>query len=379
MSVLAWVDFDAVERDRARRILDLFSERETRDELGLGAVRDAIADHLFPGTSTIQTRLRYMLFVPWCFEAAASAGGLRTAMDASRQREIALIEALKAGGETQGVIGREAGARLRRLPSEIYWSGLRTWGMRRIGGGREDYFRAAIARTPEDPPLWSPNLPAAPDDLLERASFALSREEADFLTDRIATSCPESLLAVLARKGDAAECEQIWEHPSRSVFPDQIQTLVAHAETFSAVMLGASLLYNLMLAEMVERVESAEWVERYRMRLSDWQAGLDHGALRAWDLSAFWNAARHEAHSQTPALRRFVQDWVVEALAPGDLADRESARRLVEARERALKGAQSRFRNKSARDRWGGASGAFRLNFRWPVARSHLRDLAHAQ
>lgn len=376
MSVLAWVDFDVGERDRARRILDLFSERETRDELGLGAVRDAIADHLFPGTSTIQTRLRYMLFVPWCFEAAANASGVRTAMDTARQREISLIEALKAGGETQGVIGREAGARLRRLPSEIYWSGLRAWGLRRIGGGREDYFRAALAQEPEDPHLWNANLPAAPDDLFDRASFALSREEADFLTDRIATSCPKSLLAGLARKGDEAECEQIWEHPSRSEFPDQIQTLVAHAETFSAVMLGASLLYNLMLAELRER---HDWLEEYRTRLTEWQTELDYCGLRAWDLSAFWSATRHEAHSQTGALRRFVQDWLAESLEPGDMANRKSARRLVEARERALKGAQSRFRNKSARDRWGGASGAFRLNFRWPIARSHLRDIAHAQ
>lgn len=40
------------------RILAQFKERDTRDELGLGSLRDAIADLLFPGTSTIQTRLR---------------------------------------------------------------------------------------------------------------------------------------------------------------------------------------------------------------------------------------------------------------------------------------------------------------------------------
>ncbi len=64
MSSLAWIDFDEAERQRAQRIMALFQERETRDELGLGAIRDSIADHLFPGTSTIQTRLRYMLFIP---------------------------------------------------------------------------------------------------------------------------------------------------------------------------------------------------------------------------------------------------------------------------------------------------------------------------
>lgn len=68
MSSLAWIDFDEAARQRAQRIMALFQERETRDELGLGSIRDSIADHLFPRTSTIQTRLRYMLFIPWLFQ-----------------------------------------------------------------------------------------------------------------------------------------------------------------------------------------------------------------------------------------------------------------------------------------------------------------------
>jgi len=45
----------------------MFTEKESRDELGIGSIRDAIADILFPGTSTIQTRLRYMLLLPWMY------------------------------------------------------------------------------------------------------------------------------------------------------------------------------------------------------------------------------------------------------------------------------------------------------------------------
>ena len=66
-SSLTWLDHDPAERERMQRILALFQVRETRDELGLGAVRDSFADQMFPGTSTIQTRLRYMLFVPWMY------------------------------------------------------------------------------------------------------------------------------------------------------------------------------------------------------------------------------------------------------------------------------------------------------------------------
>ena len=64
-SSLTWIDHDPTARERALRILSLFQEKESRDELGLGAIRASFADALFPGTSTIQTRLRYMLFVPW--------------------------------------------------------------------------------------------------------------------------------------------------------------------------------------------------------------------------------------------------------------------------------------------------------------------------
>ena len=55
---LAWLDFNTAERERTQRVLALFEERDTRDELGLGGIRDSFADHFFPGTSTIQTRLR---------------------------------------------------------------------------------------------------------------------------------------------------------------------------------------------------------------------------------------------------------------------------------------------------------------------------------
>ena len=58
---LTWLDLTATDRDKMRRVLDLFNEQGTIDEMGLGTLRDTLSDALFPGTSTIQTRLRYML------------------------------------------------------------------------------------------------------------------------------------------------------------------------------------------------------------------------------------------------------------------------------------------------------------------------------
>jgi hypothetical protein len=39
-------------------VVDLFREHVMRDELGVGSVRNAFADMLFPGTATIMTRAR---------------------------------------------------------------------------------------------------------------------------------------------------------------------------------------------------------------------------------------------------------------------------------------------------------------------------------
>jgi hypothetical protein len=55
-SMFTWVDFAEDDRRKMADIIALFAEKDTRDELGLGGIRDTFADLLFPATSTIQTR-----------------------------------------------------------------------------------------------------------------------------------------------------------------------------------------------------------------------------------------------------------------------------------------------------------------------------------
>ena len=70
-AVLAWLDYSESDQRRAREIIAMFSQQESRDELGLGRIRDALSDALFPGTSVLLTRARYLLFVPWLFREGA--------------------------------------------------------------------------------------------------------------------------------------------------------------------------------------------------------------------------------------------------------------------------------------------------------------------
>ena len=392
VSSLAWIDFDEAERQRTQRIISLFQERESRDELGLGAIRDSIADHLFPGTSTIQTRLRYMLFIPWIFQLL----DLREAqpsqlMAEARRLEISLADALQAGGETLGVIGRDAGPQLRRLPSAVYWAGLSSWGIRRFQGSPDGYFatignlnrRQSRRREGDDGAsdnyagqMWHPSLPTMPPSLLNSVTFRLTIDEAQFIIDRLVAEHPQALLTILARKGYGADCRYIWEHPKLAEFPETARQLVRHAEIFSGVMNGAALIYNLQLSELREH---DGWIADYQERLQTWSAEIDQASVRGWSLDDFWLSIEHPNHRVQPAAKLFVTEWlqIVRESAAG-ASNSPAARKLIRDRECRLKTGQSRFLNLGVRNNWRGASGRDRLSFRWPQAKAHLMDLTHA-
>ncbi|WP_340116156.1 DUF6361 family protein [Pelagibius sp. 7325] len=392
MSTLAWIDFDEAERQRAQRIMALFQERDSRDELGLGAIRDSISDHLFPGTSTIQTRLRYMLFVPWIFRSLEGRDGSEIELAAqARAMEVQLTEALKAGGETNGVFGRDAGAKLQRLPSSVYWAGLGAWGIRHFEGSIDSYFaslpglkrrrllldKEAKADGQREDGFWHPTLPEMPINLLESTVFKLSPDEAQFIVDRLVVSHGQSLLTVLARSRMKAECDYIWTHPNLADFPAAARRLVGHAEIFSDVMHGAALLYNLALSELRE---NEEWIEHYQGWMQEWAAELDGSAIEHWSLEDFWDAVAHPSHTIQPLARRFVAEWRDLALSgASELQNSTRARDLVRARERRLKTTQSRYVNRAVLDRWSGASGTMPFSYRWDVVQSHLKDLADAE
>ena len=96
MSQFVWLDYSERERRKMLAVINLLGEHDTRDELGIGSVRDAIADALFPGTSTIMTRARYFFLIPWIYQrlekkrvnSAAIAGEARRA-------EIKLIDVIE--------------------------------------------------------------------------------------------------------------------------------------------------------------------------------------------------------------------------------------------------------------------------------------------
>lgn len=379
MSYLAWVDFDPADRKRAQEIISLFKTPEARDELGLAAVRDGLADLLFPATSTIQTRLRYMFFVPWIFQNSVKE---KDPVMAARNFEIDLIRALKKGGETTGVIGTDAGESLKRLPSSVYWAALDTLGIRLISGTP-----AAILANADtySRPLWHPNLPPQPDGFLETTSFTLRRDEAEFIADRLASEAKDSLFFELSNNMvDLTDVEQAWHLPKKNISRENV-ALLEHAKRFSFVMHGAHILYNRMLAKRARKnenarvhFESGERLEQYSTQLKNWRDEIPDMKLDDWNLNDMFRQVRATSHNLREPTTEFIERWV--GCVIQNKAKGRNAKEFIRRRELQTKGTKkARLHCDAALERWAGASSINQMGFRWNIAKQHLADLKNAE
>jgi len=397
-SVLAWIDHDSKARERTLRILSLFLEKESRDELGLGSVRDSFADQLFPGTSTIQTRLRYMLFIPWIYQTLEEK---RVPVESfaiqADKLERDLVQPLMDSDDQAGVFGKTAGKKLKRLPSSVYWAGLGVWGIRLTPFSQDEYHRRineiyrrrdALKALEKDAKSrgddidveqrksllsWHPRLPAPPTSFPAKADFALSREEAEFIRDRIQVSCPNSLLSFLTLYCKPADTKAPWEHPDYGSFSDKHKELLTHARLFSETMHGAALSYNIQLAQLRNH---EELVAKHRESFDEWTASIPLDEIQSWSIDRLWKLTVGHGHTITPQTRSFVQKWIEHIRrSPKDLLSNAEALELVKKREMKLKGPRSRFRNQRALEQWGGYSGVGKLVYRWPNVKVLLNDL----
>lgn len=400
MSSLTWLDYSERERQQVMEVIDLFREEGTRDELGIGTIRDALSDTLFPGTSTIQTRLRYFLFVPWVLgELERRRISSHDAANVSRRLQGRLRDALMAGGDNDGVIGAFAGHQVQRLPTNVYWNGLGIWGIRLYPGSEVAYYqsldgfydrqRTNRGSTDGEPGKeaeltnWDPALPAPPTDLSDEMGFALTEAEADYLVDRIRRRAPDSLLRELIDR-QAMVSRKVsfpWDHAAAEDLPPEPAAALTHAHNFSQLIHGAALLYNLILAEDSQWEEG---VDDYRSRLTVWwdETVEREASLAQWDPETFWKFLAQSGARITPHTRSFVDAWRKRFDQAGrieSLIDAPDVRQLIIVRERRLKGKRARIGDQRAMETWSGASGTGQLDYRWnrPVA-SYLNDLATA-
>lgn len=307
---LGWIDFSKTERSKVLSVLELLSQKGTLDELGIAPVRDGFSNIFFPGTSTIQTHAKYFLIIPYA---------LRDLEQTSETNPNRLLEALddieKTCGQIlveenlvdDGIIGKRAisnNSWVKRAPSDIYWSGLKKYGIY-IGGNHSlsEYARALCAAKTRKPPIkklgsrndnaedfdcddsdagniggirfW--NISTYKSNWKETLSMRLTAEESTYLKNQIITHCPESLLAYILKNNmtEILNYKTFADLDDGFVqkLPEHFQSYYYAALEFSDFIYFLRIIYNIIISDGKNIAANDEY-ERLSPDMTD-IAGLD--------------------------------------------------------------------------------------------------------
>ena len=144
---LGWIDFSKDERNKVLNVIHLLDEPGAVDELGIGAVRDAFADYFFPGTSTVQTRAKYFLIVPYVLLEAGSGkyGSDISSILRRIDNEERICRDILIKTSSDGVIGsQDPKSWVLRTPSNIYWTGIKRLGIFKENLSVKEYIQQSL-------------------------------------------------------------------------------------------------------------------------------------------------------------------------------------------------------------------------------------------
>lgn len=279
---LGWIDFSKNERNKVLNVLDLLGDEGVLDELGISTIRDGFSDLLFPGTSTIQTRAKYFLIVPYAlkeleFNDDFRPYNLNKSFESMEEKCAHIL--YEKNPQELGIIGRNAilqNSWVKRPPSNIYLAGLRTYGIfnfksianyikfissqkqekrdsSNLGNnidnseGSQDDAKAGLNQY-----SYLLNIPTYEKGWMDNLDIKLTYDEGQFLKDQIMTNCKDSMLAFILKKdmGEILEFESINELESIMFkFPKQIRNDYRVAISFSKFVFVLRVIYNLIVSD----------------------------------------------------------------------------------------------------------------------------------
>jgi len=401
MGTLGWVDFSSADREQVSKILAMLKEKGTLDELGIGQIRDAFADLLFPGFSTIQTRAKYLITVPRIlrdYHHLTKAEKRRITLTdylKEKENEVAKLLVEKHGSEEEGIIGstRIEDGGVSRRPSSVYWNAYRQFGIIKTDASlgefcreyeKEDHYehmrvehedgmddekhKTVKVKIPSYDPLW-----------LDTLSMQLTHEEADFLYQyilqsyRIADSLPAQLLKhnfldkALEEEYSSLEALTALLSNTNSI-SEMSQNTLKLANEFSLAMEGPHIRYNIILAQKHNFEES---VAKYTEEFIEWKKEVMSRNLFYDHVEDAWLrvAGREHPRAFKTMTIRFVKSWceLMRENASDDILDELVQRQAINnKKERSL------LRKKVVNEGWVGIR---RLDYRWLYVRKILKDI----
>lgn len=380
MIKVGWIDFSSKDREKAMAVIDLMKENGAVDELGIGVVRDRLADILFPGTSTIQTRAKYFFIVPWCMiEAEKNFKNKVDYLKRLNNIETDVIKALikNEPSNTTGIIGKDSIGTLKRKPSEIYWNGLRTYNIMPFNISRNQYISSIKTNKNHDVEegddkdsyyldndeiRW--NITKFRKNWKENLTLSLTKEESEFLKEKITRYYPNSLYSYIINNKDISlEDEDIYDLTFKNTLPEVVRSDLDLALNFGKVIHGAHIRYNIIL-----RQKNSVEIEDYEDYWNQW---CNEMSQFNWDK---FNIDRiYEFAQITKGTKEFIEGWF-KAIRELDNINLGQLDKMIEAREYSLKGQRAKLKNYGNVDvsKWVGLG---MLEYRWRNVKTLVKDI----
>ena len=380
MIKVGWIDFSSKDREKAMAVIDLMKENRAVDELGIGVVRDRLADILFPGTSTIQTRAKYFFIGPWCMiEAEKNFKNKVDYLKRLNNIETDVIKALikNEPSNTTGIIGKDSIGTLKRKPSEIYWNGLRTYNIMPFNISRNQYISSIKTNKNHDVEegddkdsyyldndeiRW--NITKFRKNWKENLTLSLTKEESEFLKEKITRYYPNSLYSYIINNKDISlEDEDIYDLTFKNTLPEVVRSDLDLALNFGKVIHGAHIRYNIIL-----RQKNSVEIEDYEDYWNQW---CNEMSQFNWDK---FNIDRiYEFAQTTKGTKEFIEGWF-KAIRELDNINLGQLDKMIEAREYSLKGQRAKLKNYGNVDvsKWVGLG---MLEYRWRNVKTLVKDI----
>lgn len=389
---LGWVDFSREDREKVLDVMNLLQEQGAVDEIGIGLVRDAFANLFFPGTSTVQTVAKYFLIVPYVLKEATEG---RYGNDLNKilrridqeEKECGKLLMQNCPGE-DGIIGRRVLPKswVARKPSNIYWNGIRTYGICTQDLTIPELLKASIILQTQKKSTALGNkgdgttdserddadagrdvatqLFSVPDDYYAdwrtNLSIYLTATEAAFLRKMIETSVSTSLLGYLLRNNiDVTKYdsfEAIYEDLG-AVVPAELAQTMKLACDFNRLVYAARVRYNYILSAGQNEDAVAEWAYI--------EENMQHM------MSVDVDDVLQTLHITNFRLRRFLTSFKATLVARDlDAADKALIDREIEIKTRSR--AKLCKRDDYANDTW---IGGRYLDYRFSSAKRIITDI----
>ena len=273
MSSLFWAVYDEEQKKKAEEILATF-DKDSKDEMGLMGITMTLSSLMFPGTSVLHTRLRYIYLVGWIFlEAIESKKELTIELLHKKEKELRKILQEQKKEDTQayiGILGSTKlidsdgdGEELSQPPFSVYFNLLKEWS---IVNDKN------ISVTELYKESFCPQyVELIENDDFINDTFELNKNEKEYIVQQI----PESILATIFN--DDIELEQkehFVDFDIALIKNDEQKRLFEYAQNFSLLMWGTMLYYNYYLGNESDDLKKRfkTWQERVLTVVeSDWK------------------------------------------------------------------------------------------------------------